>query len=518
MSTVATMPVSMALVRQSENVLRSGVFLLAILFTIGGCGGGGSSDRERTPDPETWTVSATAGLGGSIDPASQTVDHGAITTFTVTPETGFSIDTVSGCGGSLDGNTYTTGAITEACTVEASFLAHSYEVSATAGFGGGIGPATQTVDHGATATFMVRPDHGFAVDQIVGCDGTLEGPTYTTGVITAACVVSARFSFQTLQATAGNGQVLLRWAVSGADRYTLYHANEGGIQPENFGIWVSQHNGVMVENVTSPHTVAGLNNGTEYFFVVTATAGGQESATSNEMSAVPQEFNDTGITWSGDAVEFNAVFCNPAHPAGQDCHHGRDAVAAAGMLNKVGGGSAGFDFTKIANNGSDLSPAAVLGSGPTDWACTRDNVTGLIWEVKVDDPAHLRFQGHTYTWYDPNSPDGNPGMQNGGSCLGSICDTTNFAQAVNAQGLCGSSDWRMPTWRELQGIVDYGRSSPAIDTGYFPNTPSTRFWSGSPRAELSDRAWEVLFWAGYVGGSGYSRSHPQSVRLVRGGQ
>jgi hypothetical protein len=252
--TVAKMPVSTALVQQSKNVLRGGVFLLAILFALGGCGGGGSSDRERTPDPETWTVSATAGFGGSID------------------------------------------------------------------------PATQTVDHGATATFTVTPLRDFTIDQVVGCDGTLDGNTYTTGVITAACMVSARFSFQTLQATTGNGEVLLQWVnVGGVDRYTLYHATEGGIQPDNFGIWVSQHDGVMIENVTSPHTVAGLNNGTEYFFVVTGTAVGQESGPSNEVSAVPRGFNDndTGITWSGHATRAMRL---PATPRTQ---LGRIATTAA---------------------------------------------------------------------------------------------------------------------------------------------------------------------------------------------
>ena len=44
------MPVSMAVFERSQNVVWSLVFLLAVLFALGGCGGG-SSDRERTPDP-----------------------------------------------------------------------------------------------------------------------------------------------------------------------------------------------------------------------------------------------------------------------------------------------------------------------------------------------------------------------------------------------------------------------------------------------------------------------------------
>ena len=55
---------------------------------------------------------------------------------------------------------------------------------------------------------------------------------------------------------------------------------------------------------------------------------------------------------------------------------GRDASAIASTKTGVGG--AGFDFTKIANNGDELLPNAALGKGLKDWACTRDNVTGLI--------------------------------------------------------------------------------------------------------------------------------------------
>jgi hypothetical protein len=36
------------------------------------------------------------------------------------------------------------------------------------------------------------------------------------------------------------------------------------------------------------------------------------------------------------------------------------------------------NYTKIANDGSELSDSTKLGSNPTDWACTKDNKTGLI--------------------------------------------------------------------------------------------------------------------------------------------
>lgn len=188
------------------------------------------------------------------------------------------------------------------------------------------------------------------------------------------------------------------------------------------------------------------------------------------------------------------------------------------LLNKTGTGAGGFDFTKIANNGDELDATATLGSAANQWACTRDNVTGLIWEVKVNDANHLRHQNHTYTWYNTNSPDGNKGTASGGSCKTSgRCDTEKFVADVNNASLCGASDWRMPTIKELESIVHYGRVAPAIDTRFFPNTPSWYFWSGSPFAFSASGAWLVYFVSGdsYANLRSYNDIH---VRLVRGGQ
>ncbi len=61
-----------------------------------------------------------------------------------------------------------------------------------------------------------------------------------------------------------------------------------------------------------------------------------------------------------------------------------------------------------------------------------------------------------------------------------------------------------------------GRYNPAIDPKYFPNTPSSYFWSGSPYANHSSSAWYVNF--GYGDANYNSRSGDYYVRLMRGGQ
>ncbi|KIH78003.1 Cleaved Adhesin Domain [Geoalkalibacter ferrihydriticus] len=70
-----------------------------------------------------FSVTPTSGPGGSISPSSvQSIANGATAQFTITPDDGYVIGEVGGtCGGSLNGNVYTTDAITQGCTVIANF-------------------------------------------------------------------------------------------------------------------------------------------------------------------------------------------------------------------------------------------------------------------------------------------------------------------------------------------------------------------------------------------------------------
>ncbi len=240
-----------------------------------------------------------------------------------------------------------------------------------------------------------------------------------------------------------------------------------------------------------------------------------------------QPLNDTGQDW---CANFNTNFIDclwiGVFP-GQDAFYGRDAKARAGTLTKTGGGHAGFDFTKLGANGQPLSIQnaiwSVIGSefSGTTWSCVQDNHTRLVWEVKLNDAGSLHSKDHTYTWYstDAGNNGGFAGYANGGSCVGSSCDTQAFVAAVNAQGWCGANDWRLPTVRELESIVDMSRYKPAIDRNYFANTherEGDRYWSSSPDANSSDSAWYVHFRNGEA--NYYSKSGTYRIRLVRAGQ
>lgn len=71
----------------------------------------------------TVTPVVTAGMGSLSPDTAQSVAHGSSLDIVLAPAPGWGIGSVSGCGGSLSGNTWSTGAITGDCEVSVSFVA-----------------------------------------------------------------------------------------------------------------------------------------------------------------------------------------------------------------------------------------------------------------------------------------------------------------------------------------------------------------------------------------------------------
>ncbi|MFC1488583.1 DUF1566 domain-containing protein [Thermodesulfobacteriota bacterium] len=163
-------------------------------------------------------------------------------------------------------------------------------------------------------------------------------------------------------------------------------------------------------------------------------------------------------------------------------------------------------YTKLDANGDDLEDTA------SSWVMVRDNVTGLIWEVKTDDST-IHDKDNTYTWYDSN-PETNGGYA---GTPGDGTDTEDFISNLNASSFGGFSDWRLPTVKELASIVKSESYSPAINFNYFPKTVSSLYWPSTTFAGDTHWAWTVDF---YDGGIDYSffKSSSYYVRAVRGGQ
>ena len=208
-----------------------------------------------------------------------------------------------------------------------------------------------------------------------------------------------------------------------------------------------------------------------------------------------------------------------------------EPVEVKGDIETFVSGSKTFSYTKIANDGSKIPKTAKLGTGTKDWACTKDNKTGLIWQVETSGGVSLLW-AKTYTNYTADSPKCSHSFCD--SSTGKFGDSTNtdgFVTAVNSQTLCGANDWRLPTKDELMKLVlcsdgkydsDDGKCTnynsvtrPTINTIYFPNTMAWLFWSSSPDADASTSygAWAVDFYDG--SSDSYVKNYSRSVRLVR---
>jgi len=126
-----------------------------------------------------------------------------------------------------------------------------------------------------------------------------------------------------------------------------------------------------------------------------------------------------------------------------------------------------------------------------------DNVTGLMWQDNAEAASV------TKPWVTQENYDAGNYSDTSGDTATTYC---------NDLTLGGYSDWRLPSYDELESIVDYGRYSPAIDP-VFVNTTSDGYWSATTFANYTSNAWLVHF---YDGNDGWDdKSNSLYVRCVR---
>jgi len=119
----------------------------------------------------------------------------------------------------------------------------------------------------------------------------------------------------------------------------------------------------------------------------------------------------------------------------------------------------------------------------TSWACTKDEYTGLIWEIKHDnyrnkDLLHyVAYKGENkgrYRW-------GGVGAQTGGKGT-YYNDWNELVNGSNNENLCGRSNWRVPTLSELNTTRHLGGYTlPRIN----------KFWFGTVGVDSWYEWWTV---------------------------
>ena len=146
----------------------------------------------------TWTITASAGPNGSIDPSGAvSVADGADQSFTITPDAGHYIADVLVDGSSVGAVTsYTFTNVTADHSISASFAVNTYTITASAGANGSILPSGAVVaDYGEDVTFIMTPDGGYHVADVL-VDGSSVGAviSYTFYNVTADHSISASFT------------------------------------------------------------------------------------------------------------------------------------------------------------------------------------------------------------------------------------------------------------------------------------------------------------------------------------
>ncbi|HHL32168.1 MAG TPA: DUF1566 domain-containing protein [Oceanospirillales bacterium] len=199
----------------------------------------------------------------------------------------------------------------------------------------------------------------------------------------------------------------------------------------------------------------------------------------NDFEEYVQKLNDTGITFAGQYIVGN-VNCVVSVTAAQDCHQGLDNGA------NDNDGHAGFDFTKLDINGNPLA------NGSTSHSCVKDNLTGLVWEVKSL-TAGVHNNNNSYQWGGLTAI--GLGQQNAQGIYYQP-SWNPLLQNSNNNNYCGRNNWRVPTLSELTSIANLDSEDPAIDSSFFPHTMASWYWTASPVAADATKAWSVNFFAG----------------------
>ncbi|TVQ96995.1 MAG: DUF1566 domain-containing protein, partial [Desulfovibrionales bacterium] len=124
-------------------------------------------------------------------------------------------------------------------------------------------------------------------------------------------------------------------------------------------------------------------------------------------------------------------------------------------------------YTKLGHGGTILADNALHVDDGGPWIMTRDNVTGLVWELKTN-----ANRDDVYAWQDAQS---------------------QFIANLNNSSFGGFSTWRLPSRQELASLLHAERIDPSIDTGWFPKTVDSWYWTATTYAGNLSEAFIVYF-------------------------
>ncbi len=163
------------------------------------------------PDTTYYTITAsvTSG-GGSISPSgSVSVSSGGSQTFSITPSTGYRVNSVLVNGVSVGAvSSYAISNVTENKTITASFTPITYTITAgVTGGGGSISPTGAVqLNSGSSKTFTITPSANYQIDKLlVDGQAVTSSTSYTFASVTSNRTISVSFKSTNAQPVADAG-------------------------------------------------------------------------------------------------------------------------------------------------------------------------------------------------------------------------------------------------------------------------------------------------------------------------
>jgi len=368
------------------------------------------SVSESCSATRVYTVTPSINANGTITPPTeQSVLYNEAQEFTLNPNSGYKPIIAGTCGGTLIDNIYTTNNITTDCTVSVDFnaipipiptftsdsntsLTVNLDASSSSDSDGtitnyswtvdgqtlsGVNPSvtlsrtgfhlislTVTDDKGTQATYsdsitILHPDNKFTKISSTGQELPDSANDWS-------CVKN-NITGQTWEVkTTDNKNDTYIWAESGPD-FTTHSSQVNNNTLCGFSDWrvpnIKELNSIIDNTKTNPS----IN--TLYF----------PNSTSNNYWSNSSRFSPSTYAWSGNFY---------------DGYTRTNSKSSSSNIRLVRGNQYFnfFNYTKLDADGNDLPNTS------TNWSCVRDNINGMIWEVKTTNNYNS-----TYTFNNKNS-------------------------------------------------------------------------------------------------------------------
>ncbi|MBQ7490268.1 MAG: T9SS type A sorting domain-containing protein [Bacteroidales bacterium] len=379
----------------------------------------------------TFTITATAGAGGTISPAGSTsVQQGNSQTYTITPSSCYAISDVIVNGVSQGAiNSYTFNNVQANGTISASFTQQTYTVTVTVGANGTASCGTYTFAAGSTQTitfncgdqpvFNFYPNGGYQINDVLA-NGSSVGSvaSYQFPALGANATVNVSFSqipagTFIVSASAGVGGTI---SPNGTSNYSAGASATYTITADNCytikdvlvdGVSVGAVGTYSFNNIQANGTITASFQITTYNVTVTASAGGSVTCGTYTVPAgqtvvVPVNCGDQPVFtfYPDNGYQIGSVVVNNSN-VGTASTYQMPTVGADGTLvaNFISSSANSYTITATAGNGGSITPSGTSnyseGSSAT-YTITPDNCYAIS-DVLVNGTSVGATVSYTFT-------------------------------------------------------------------------------------------------------------------------